>query len=117
MFQLTLSEMGVAGGTIDLVTPQENWDVSSSFDVPPGCTEVHGTEVGVLVSGDTLYRETSYSVLLPYDSGLIPRIMGHVRSISCNGIDPWDYLRMHVSVSSNSKIFELSFKWFLACFV
>ena len=99
MFQLSLSEMGVASGSIDLLTPQENWNVSSSFDVPTGCAEVHGTEVGALVSNDTLYRETSYMVLMPYDSGLIPRIMGHVRGISCHGIDPWDYLRMHVSVS------------------
>ena len=78
--------------------PGKAWDISSGDDIPRPCTEVHCNEIGVLVSHDTLYRESLYTVLLPGDMEFLSRVLSYVRGLSSYGVDPWDFLRRHLSV-------------------
>ena len=94
--------MGIASGSIDLISSPEFWHVSSGIDLPEPSTEIHAKEIGCLSNADTFYRETSYRVLIPYNPDWLPRVLGHIRG-SVGFSDPWDYIRSHLSVSYNLK--------------
>ena len=94
-----MSELGISAGSLDLITPVEYWDINSGYDIPTPCTEIHCYEIGALVSHDTLYRDTSYLVVLPGDMDFMSNVLSHVRGLNSFGVDPWDFLRRHLSVS------------------
>ena len=94
-----MSELGISAGSLDLLTPVEYWDINSSNDIPRPCSEIHCTEIGTLVSDDTLYRDSMYVVMFPGDMGFVSKVLSYVRGLTSFGVDPWDFLRRHLSVS------------------
>ena len=72
----------------------------TEFKGPYNFTEIFRREVGALVTRDSLYRESLYTVVVP--SGL----PGHVSlgdSMASKGVtygdsDPWEFIRRHVLV-------------------
>ena len=107
-----MSELGVSAGSLELVTPVEYWDVNSSTAPPRPCVEVHIHEIGALVSNDTLYRDSEFMVLMPGDMDYMTKVLSHVRGLTSYGVDPWDFMRRHLSVSYYFKIyFEILLLW------
>ena len=62
-------------------------------------TEIFGTEVATFVSSDSVYRETLYTVTVPYDESLRDKVISHMNEGDLCAIDPWVYLREKILVS------------------
>ena len=97
--------MGVIPGTTDLVGPVETLDVSGSKRGPLSGVEVFATKIATLRTVESLYHEVAYQVVIPHPSGLIPRVLAYVREHVCPAADPWDHLRLHISVSRFQNLF------------
>ena len=103
--------MGVIPGTTSLSTPELILDapvpLESQFPkVDPRCqgVEVFSTEIGSLRTPQCHYRDMAYQVVMPNPPQFIPKILSYVRAHVCPGADPWDHLRLYLSVSFYSKI-------------
>ena len=63
-------------------------------------TEIFGDEVATLVTSDSVYRETLYNVVIPYDVNLRDRILAHLTRSGMCTVDPWVFFRERLIVSS-----------------
>ena len=63
-------------------------------------TEIFGEEVATLVTSDSVYRETLYSVVIPYDVSLKDRILAHLTQSGMCTVDPWVFFRERLIVSN-----------------
>ena len=76
-----------------------------TLDAPPGLdgrlpgVEVFTAEVAALSTKTCSYRDLAIQVVMPNPPNFIPRILDYVRANVCSGADPWDHLRLHLSVS------------------
>ena len=82
----------------------QSWDTyvcPAEFKGPYNFTEVFRREVGALVTRDSLYRESLYTVVVP--SGLPTHIsLGDLmasKGVNYGTSDPWEFIRRHVLVS------------------
>ena len=91
--------MGVIPGTTSLSTTELLLDqpVSHEGDLPG--VEVFSTEVASLQAAQCYYRDMAYQVVMPNPPAFVPKILNYVRSHVCPGADPWDHLRLYLSVS------------------
>ena len=103
--------MGVIPGTTSLSTPELLLDAPVSLEsqspkIDPRCqgVEVFSTEIGSLRTPQCHYRDMAYQVVMPNPPRFIPKILNYVRTHVCPGADPWDHLRLYLSVSVYSKI-------------
>lgn len=99
--------MGVIPGTTLLSTTELLLDApvplegqNSSVDSRCQGVEVFSTEIGSLKTPQCHYRDMAYQVVMPNPPRFIPKILGYVRAHVCPGADPWDHLRLYLSVSS-----------------
>ena len=90
--------MGVIPGTTSL-SADELCLEGPSTDCPLPGVEVFSTEIASLKTNQCFYRDMAYQVAMPNPSQFIPRILGYVRAIVCPNADPWDHLRLYLSVS------------------
>ena len=102
--KLTLEELGVSGG--DLSLPSETLSVSGVLKPEFSSTEIFAEEVGLLVTGESVYRETAYSVVMPFHDGLVAQIKQSMSTgplVYCPSYltgHPLEYLRYHLLVST-----------------
>ena len=97
-FKLSLSEIGVISGTSSL-SADELCLKGPSTNCPLPGVEVFSTEVASLTTNQCFYRDMAYQVVMPNPTHFIPKILGYVRAHVCSGADPWDHLRLYLSVS------------------
>ena len=104
--------MGVIPGTTSLSVPEV------VLEAPPGLSgrlpgvEVFSTEVASLRTSTCFYKDVAYQVVMPNPPVFIPRILKYVRAHVCSGADPWDHLRLYLSVSYSKNCFwNFLFKW------
>ena len=98
-FQLSLAELGIIPGTSVLSVDDVLLTVPATSLAGLQGVEIFSTKVGEVRTRDSLYQETAYQVVLPDPPELVPRVLAHVKSKVCPGADPWDHLRLHMSVS------------------
>ena len=91
--------MGVISGTTSLSADELLLDSPDSLKVPLPGVEVFSTEIASLKTSQCFYRDMAYQVAMPNPSLFIPRILSYVRTHVCSGADPWDHLRLYLSVS------------------
>ena len=76
------SEIGVQCGSLDLGAPLLPVNVHGTVGVNYTATEVHGTEVATMVNSSSVYRETLYSVSIPYDPTLLDKVTTHLSNVN-----------------------------------
>ena len=94
--------MGVIPGSTSLSAPIVTLDAPPGLDGLDGRlpgVEVFTAEVAALTTKTCSYRDLAVQVVMPNPPDFIPRILNHVRANVCSGADPWDHLRLHLSVS------------------
>ena len=106
-----MSELGIVPGTHDLVAPVVHLDAP-----PDGSRHLHGVEVFVtdvaqLTTSSCHFHDAVYQVVMPNPTHFIPRITEWVRANVCSGAEPWDHLRLHISVCSISKKLFFGIFW------
>ena len=74
-------------------------NVHGTVGVNYTAAEVHGTEVATMVNSSSVYRETLYSVSIPYDPTLLDKITMHLSNINNCVDDPWLFFRRRILVS------------------
>ena len=90
--------MGIIPGTTDLIADELHLEGPSTNCPLPG-VEVFSTEIASLKTNQCFYRDVAYQVAMPNPSHFIPKILGYVRANVCSGADPWDHLRLYLTVS------------------
>ena len=109
--------MGIEPGTLNLSSPAVVVSGLGGMGGSYDGVEVFSDEIATLLSDHCVYRESSYQVYLPYDSTFIPKMLGHVRSVTCSqSADPWGYLRTQISVSYPKNNFSFGYFWLKFCF-
>ena len=103
-------------GTLCLRSPAEVISGVGGMVGGSGGVELFSDEIATLLSDHSLYRESSYQLLIPYDATFIPRVLGYVRG-SSSSADPWGYLRFELSVSYLKDHFLDRLSFYLAYFM
>ena len=70
----------------------------------PG-VEVFSTEVASLRTSTCFYKDVAFQVVMPNPPVFIPRVLKYVRAHVCSGAEPWDHLRLYLSVSHSKNCF------------
>ena len=96
---MPLCELGV--GDDSTLQSWDTYTCLSEFKGPYNFTEVFRREIGALVTRDSLYRESLYTVVLP--SGLpehesLGALMS-TKGVDYGSSDPWDFIRRHILVN------------------
>ena len=86
-------------GTTSLSTDELLLESPDSLSGPLTGVEVFSTEIASLKTSQCFYRDMAYQVAMPNPSLFIPKILSYVRTHVCSGADPWDHLRLYLSVS------------------
>ena len=97
--------MGVVPGTTDLSSPEVVLDAPAGLTGRLPGVEVFSTEVASLKTATCYYKDVAFQVVMPNPPTFIPRILNYVRAKVCPGADPWDHLRLYLSVSDSKKLF------------
>ena len=95
--------MGVIPGTAELFAPVVLLEAPLAGSRHLNGVEVFTTEVAHLTTPECHFRDTIFQVVMPNPTHFISRITDWVRANVCSGAEPWDHLRLHVSVSLYSK--------------
>ena len=82
-------------GSSPLLQLESIGDVGSEYHA----TEIFGEEVATLVNTDSVYRETVYSVAIPYSNSLRDKVLDHLTKRDLCTVDPWVFLRERILVS------------------
>ena len=106
-FQLSLSEMGVIPGSTALSSPVVPLAVTDGFSGELKGAEVFSTEIASLKTSSCYYRDVSYQVVMPNPDNFIPDLLGYVRNNVCPNADPWDHLRLYISVCIPKSVFGI----------
>ena len=116
---MPLCELGV--GDDSTLQSWDTYTCLSEFKGPYNFTEVFRREIGALVTRDSLYRESLYTVVLP--SGLpehesLGALMS-TKGVEYGSSDPWDFIRRHILVNHFFFIISVNLftELFLASFV
>ena len=99
--------MGVVPGTTDLSAPVVPLAVTDGFSGELSGAEVFSTEIAWLKTPSCFYRDVSYQVVMPSPVDFIPKILTYVRTNVCPNADPWDHLRLYLSVSIPKSVFGI----------
>ena len=86
-------------GTTSLSTAELLLEAPDSDSGLLSGVEVFSTEIASLKAAQCFYRDMAYQVVMPNPEEFIPKILGYVRAHVCPGADPWDHLRLYLSVS------------------
>ena len=73
----------------------------NEFKGPYNFTEIFRREIGALVTRDSLYRESLYTVVVPSGlptHGSLGDLMAS-KGVDYGSSDPWEFIRRHVLVS------------------
>ena len=87
------SEIGVQCGSLDLGAPLLPMSVQGTVGVNYTATEIHGSEIATMVNSSSIYRETLYTVSLPYDPSLLEKIGTHLSNVNNCVDDPWLFFK------------------------
>ena len=98
-FQLDSTEIGVQCGSLDVGAPLLPLSVQGTVGVNYSAIEIHGTEIATMVNSSSVYRETVYSVSIPYDASLLDRIRNYLSGVNNCIEDPWLFFRRRLLVS------------------
>ena len=102
---MSLSELGVIPGTTDLSASAVVLEAAEGISGFKSGAEVFSTEVAFVKTSTCFYRDVAYQVVMPKPSNFIPDITCYVRSNVCSGADPWDHVRMYLSVCIFQNLF------------
>ena len=86
-------------GSLDVGCPLLPITAVGTVGVAYSATEIFGEEIATLVTSDSIYRETLYNVVIPYDVSLCDRITSHLSSANMRSVDPWVFFRERLIVS------------------
>ena len=86
-------------GSLDVGCPLLPITAVGTVGVAYSATEIFGEEIATLVTSDSVYRETLYNVVIPYDVGLKDRILAHLSVSNSSNLDPWVFFRERLIVS------------------
>lgn len=95
--------MGVIPGSTSLSAPIVTLDAPPGLDGRLPGVEVFTAEIAALTTKTCSYRDLAIQVVMPNPPAFIPRVLNYVRANVCSGADPWDHLRLHLSVSFYSE--------------
>lgn len=97
-FQLSLPELGVISGTTELNAPPVVLKAPTGVSGFKSGAEVSFIEVASVKTSNCFYRDVAYQVVVPNPENFIPDILCYVRANVCSGADPWDHVRLYLSV-------------------
>ena len=101
--QLSALDLGYISGVLD--SPLENLELDGAVDDRYSCTEIFGTELASVVTSRGIYRETMYTVAVPFDTSIYNRtsdyLLGHEKSLT----NPWVFFRQSIIVSNQKSAF------------
>ena len=114
--QLSSSELGIVDGALDLERSVRSTSYDCASSEPYLATEIFGDEVCSIVTDTALYRETSFTIFMPFDNPMIDRLGGYLGGEVASGdpdvgdmVCPWMFVRRHMIVSIfNLKNFQVN---------
>ena len=86
-------------GTTELSTPPVVLKALTGVSGFKSGAEVSFIEVASVKTSNCFYRDVAYQVVVPNPENFIPDILAYVRANICPGADPWDHVRLYLSVS------------------
>ena len=86
-------------GSLETGCPLVPITAAGTVGVAYSATEIFGDEVATMVTSDSIYRETLYNVVIPYDVSLKSRILAHLTKSGLCTMDPWVFFRERLIVS------------------
>ena len=98
--KLNAYALGVRSGTLDDSCPLRPLTLDGTVEDQYSCTEVFGDEIGFAVTAKSLYRETQYSVCIPYESDIYDRTVDFMSGSDGSVENPWLYLHQSILVSN-----------------
>ena len=99
--------MGVVPGTIELSSPVVPLTLNDGFSGEISGVEVFSTEISSLKTSSCFFRDVSYQVVMPRPDDFIPRVLNYVRANVCPAADPWDHLRLNLTVGIPKTVFGI----------
>ena len=100
-----MDELGIKDCESLLSLPSETLSVSGLLKPDYASTEIFSEEVGLLVTGDSVYRETAYLVAMPFHDDFVTRFKRAMLSKALVYFpsyltgNPLEYVRYHLIVS------------------
>lgn len=92
-------DLGISNGSLFDSCPLLPLTANGPVGAEYCATEIFGNEIATFVTSDSIYRETLYNIVIPYDESLGVRVASHMAEIGNCTDDPWVYFRERLIVS------------------